>query len=599
MRFLSLHAKNFLSVGDAFYSLEDQGLVLVNGDNRDVDCASSNGAGKSNLFTEALTWCLFGVTTKGLFADGVLPQPDGRECSVCTQLSAEGKQLAVTRYRKHSEGRSSLSILVDGQDVSRTTVAATEKLLGQILGVDRQTFLYTTVLGQGLLYRFSQLTDQTRKEVLESIARLEVFEHARKAARKALQELKMVQEGQGGRFQEVLRQLNDLEPRLVCARSEAAQAQAKRASLVEATKSKRQSMDAQILRVQADSASKRQQHVELTQVHARLLDVADKAVATLKQHEATYASACGMVHAADQALANLTHVSGGRCYVCNSFLDEAALVALRDERTRSREVADRGAREKGAIRLSAEITADRARQAATTYRSRIDVLGKELTLLTREEQTLTTSRGNIEQYLQSLAEPTPDDRVVEELAATQTALQKQKAVLGGDLVATQKQVQAMEFWVTGFQDIRAKVLGASLSYLNARIHHYCEVLTEGEITAQLLQDESGKINLGVTTRGGSYGSASGGEKDRIDIAVAFALHDLATAQTSYQSNVLVLDEPAVFVDAAGIRRLMDLVAEKMERVSTCFLTTQNPVFRGYCDKVWTVVKEKGVSRLEM
>ena len=66
-----------------------------------------------------------------------------------------------------------------------------------------------------------------------------------------------------------------------------------------------------------------------------------------------------------------------------------------------------------------------------------------------------------------------------------------------------------------------------------------------------------------------------------------------------QRNVLVLDEVAVFVDDAGIERLMRLVAEKLDRVETCFLVSQNPEFKGFADTTWTVVKEEGVSRLEV
>ena len=52
IKFERIKIHNFLSFGDAEYNLDDNGFVLVTGENHcEADSANSNGSGKSTL------WC--------------------------------------------------------------------------------------------------------------------------------------------------------------------------------------------------------------------------------------------------------------------------------------------------------------------------------------------------------------------------------------------------------------------------------------------------------------------------------------------------------------------------------------------------------------
>ncbi len=65
-----LYVRNFMSIGEVDINLKNQGLVLISGDNQDIQSANSNAAGKSSLF-EALLWCYLGETYRDVNADRV------------------------------------------------------------------------------------------------------------------------------------------------------------------------------------------------------------------------------------------------------------------------------------------------------------------------------------------------------------------------------------------------------------------------------------------------------------------------------------------------------------------------------------------------
>lgn len=188
MRVKTVEIENFLSIGNVTVDFQNLGVIHVDGENRDEDASESNGAGKSSLFTEPLLWALYGVTSRGVKGDDVVNRSAKKGAFVAVEFEANGCDYRVERYRRHPKGKNGLTVLRDGRDISKATVRATDKLVARIVGADLQTFSYSIVLGQGMARRFSQLTDSSRKEVLEGIVGVGVFDDARVRCRDNLKE---------------------------------------------------------------------------------------------------------------------------------------------------------------------------------------------------------------------------------------------------------------------------------------------------------------------------------------------------------------------------------------------------------------------------
>jgi DNA repair exonuclease SbcCD ATPase subunit len=539
------------------------------------------------------------------------------------EMEVNGAVLRVSRHRKHKDGKSALRVEVaetvteqpelyrDGEniagpglkdvtwkDISKSTNPATDKLLQSILCVDKTTFLYTTILGQGLMFRFSQLTDQARKEVLESITDLAVFETARKLARKQSKETKSHLDGLTGQFNELQTSTVASEMALLAAKKDQREAEdrktARRGELTKAI----QDSELAVTRLRHQLVGV-EDIVEDLQIQTLQGSIDEKQRAAGQKHEELggYQLAVSM---GKQALSKMAQLGEGPCQTCGTMLTKDALAA--EAKSRALHLTTSQAKFSQVTAELEPILSEIAQLKATVQemqKSRQEAERKRSGI----EREIQQIESQIETSRRLLVQVDEDDQHAKLVQRAETTLQnvrERKTTTAQSMAVEQQTLAEQEFWVVGFQEIRVRVIDQMLDYLNSRLKHYCNVMTSGDIGVQLLHDDKGKIDLIVTTKGGSYASASGGEKDRIDIAIAFALHDLATQRTDFRSNVLVLDEVAVFVDDAGIERLMQLVAEKLDRVETTFLITQNPVFRGYCDKVWRVVKDSflQVSRIQ-
>jgi len=189
MKIISLKVSDFCCFSDFVLPLENQGLVLVTGDNKDTDAAVNNGCGKSTVF-KALTWGLYGETIDGERGDKVIR--DGQESAsvTITMMDEDGRQWAVLRERK--KGAPSLQVYVDGAKLSASKEETQEAVI-EALGLDFKAFKNTVLYGQNDSARFAhpKTKDSERKRMLHRILRTGVLEKCHGAVlkkRKGLRE---------------------------------------------------------------------------------------------------------------------------------------------------------------------------------------------------------------------------------------------------------------------------------------------------------------------------------------------------------------------------------------------------------------------------
>lgn len=91
-------------------------------------------------------------------------------------------------------------------------------------------------------------------------------------------------------------------------------------------------------------------------------------------------------------------------------------------------------------------------------------------------------------------------------------------------------------------------------------------------------------------------SFSGGEKQRLSVALVFTLHALLSPNK--RPDLLILDEVDRGLDDRGVASLMTLVREVRELYGTVIMTSHRPQIDGArFDQTWEVVKENEISRL--
>ena len=178
MKYLSLKIENFGSIKKTSFDLSKNGLVLFKGSNLD-DNGDPNGAGKS-MAVDALVWCLFGETTRGVRAEGVVPWWNKKALTrVMVTIEHMGKTISITRTRNPNDLYTEGDLNLRGSDVTDTS----KKIL-DFLGISLNTFLTSFIFPQESRFdKFLVSKDTKRKEVLTQMMGMERFDCAVQSAK--------------------------------------------------------------------------------------------------------------------------------------------------------------------------------------------------------------------------------------------------------------------------------------------------------------------------------------------------------------------------------------------------------------------------------
>lgn len=138
---------NGMCVEQAVIPLEDQGLVLIRGEN--LDEGDSNGSGKTTLF-ELFSHTLFGHTSKGPRKNFLLnlQEPKDFHTQVCFRRNDVHYQ--VDQFRKHSKHGTGIEVYKDGSDINTALdgYEKAQKKIPEYLGLTWREFQGSVYLSQ-------------------------------------------------------------------------------------------------------------------------------------------------------------------------------------------------------------------------------------------------------------------------------------------------------------------------------------------------------------------------------------------------------------------------------------------------------------------
>ena len=170
----------------------------------------------------------------------------------------------------------------------------------------------------------------------------------------------------------------------------------------------------------------------------------------------------------------------------------------------------------------------------------------------------------------------------------------------------QKDLDALWVWEGAFsKDIRTLLFNKICLFLNNRTRHHLDKLNSSHFKVEFSTNKamkSGKTKEEFSLKawnevgGESFAALSGGEKQIISFAVGLALADLAETQTQHTSNILILDEPFLYLDSKNYESVVNyLLDDLMQRKSTIFLISHEDDLKALVPNRIHVTKEKGIS----
>ena len=633
MKFKEISIRNFLSYGDKLQTIEldNQGLVLIAGDNEDTSSLLSNGSGKSSCL-EAIIYALFGSLSSGLQGDDVVNNHINKNMEVDLSIDLGNNNVfTIKRYRKHSEYKNKVILFLNGDEVTKKSAKDNNDYIQTVLGITKDTFLNSIIFGLGDKVKFTEATDAQKKQLLEDIANISLYKEAQVKAKEHLatcnsdlakcnQDLNTALD-RVSFLKEIDKNNQDhykaLKDRDTSIRAHIQELESKLDSLPKVTKeqvqgaseryteeNKKKSSVVFPRQAQLDKINKllNSSSIKLQDIKSKL-DIATKnLVEKKKQYD------------------GLVSGSVDHCYYCGQLLNKehrdkelnrlsteinTGLVECKEllgRKTKGEKYV--GDLTKASSLLNVEYKKflseqDKASSALSKYYSDYVNLN-----------TAYSERSKVEYEIQGLKSTLGNAIELPELH-TEEINNKNKEIdtLGDSFKSLVSEKERWEDAVAVYsnQGVISNVLDFVMPFLNTQANKYLSILSGNTISVNISTQTktkggsySDKLSISVdnTIGGEDYQLNSKGEKKRIDLSIALALQDyVMSTGASMGTNFVAYDEVFDGLDSVGIQQVMSLLSGRVKDISSIFVISHDNQLKDLFENVLSVKKKNGMSEL--
>ena len=636
MKIAEVIIKNFLTIGDKVeLDLDNKGLVLIVGDNRDDSSAISNGAGKSTI-GDAIFWCLYGVTARGESGDAVVNNIVGKDCLVEVIIQDDAHTYSITRYRKHKTHKNSLVVnnLSNSTCLTKGTDKLTQELVTKIIGCSVDVFKSAIYAAQDSIPNLPGMTDKNLKEIVEEAAGINRLGEAYVIAREELKikenslvaattNLSIIVDSETALTID-LADLTVKESGFEGSRVVKITALAGKMTLLQNFRSDRQS---DIGLIDEDDLLERlaatQKELDDFITIKAVADDAEKLTSKeLAKAEALLRSAAHKVKSDAAKLESIQDRIGKPCdecgkEYCEEDLESAAQIAKDNMSKTKREAltfknAWNEAKYAQNIALTEQKSLGNITAAVAKTKAVSDEIREELSGLDTLRSLCKSTQKDIDALKKEIDElsiaKSPYTEMIDTLNVKLGKLSKDKTVYQDKITkcSTARDLAKDAVKVFSPAGVRAHVIDTVTPQLNDRTSHYLSALSDGNISATwntLSKTKTGELRekfiIEVSNDKGasSFGGLSGGEKRKVRLATSLALQDLVASRASKPFNLYIADEVDDALDEGGLERLMMLLEEKSREKGTVLMISHNSL-GDWCNEQATVIKEGGFSRVE-
>lgn len=620
MNFNEIRIKNFLTISEATLDLNSRGLLLIQGENLDDTSAGSNGAGKSST-VDAVFWCLYGATARGLTGDAVVNNTAKKDTSVAVIIEDGPLVYSVERYRKHSKHKNALRVTSKDLsthaevDLTKGTDKETQVVVNSIVGCGIDVFQGAIYAGQEKMPDLPGMTDKQLKLLLEEAAGTEVLARAYELARVEMNAAKGKQVEAETRINNMKGALVDHEARLVSDQTLHAEFEAGRkpraslkladvpghnaareAALKELAGFDEPALTDSLNKVDAKLMGLSEEREKLQALQRAENQASNAAVASRTKVESFKVTRVNL----EAKVSNVEAMVGTPCASCGKTYATEDLGAARSaqQANLAAHIAT-GASIAAQVRVTQEAltSASNARIAFEATLTDPTALSTQKSDLQRDLQRVKELTNAITHYETQVANaraaakgemtaPNPYDKQIE---LVKGAIEATKVKITAAIKEFEDQVEEVELRndavaVFGPAGVRAHILDTITPFLNEQTREYLGALSDGNIHATwstLTRTAKGelreKFNIEVVNdKGGdSFAAISGGEKRKVRLATMMALQDLVASRATKPINLFIADEIDHALDEAGLERLMGILERKARERGTAIVISHN------------------------
>ena len=616
--YITIHG--FLSIGDAELDLESSGYTIISGvNNRKEDSAKSNGSGKSSIF-EAICWALTGNTVRGTKTI-VNNNLDGK-AFVEVKFTCDGDFFIVKRLRKLNNS-TELYIEKNGKDVSGKGIKDTEKMLHSLLpDFSTQLICSVIILGQGLPYRFSQNTPSGRKEVLETLSKsdfmiLDLKDRVQKRKQFLDSELLLCKEEKGrlegslsvlkdnlDSFEKELKKLEEFDVSFFTSRIEELKEEAtKKESAVHRLEVSIKDNENVVERMRGEYAtlnnemaselmSLNKQYEELKEPILKGIYSLEASIDSKKKQIEQIDSVVDVCPTCGQKILGVVKLDSSDIKLELSEL-QYLLKARKDslEQFKDKKDYEHGIVEARYIKQKSHITQD-----ANYIKSIIEEDKKFLNIASEELLKANLSCIDAEQKLRTREEDTKKKK--EDIISIKEKIDDiSKKILYN--INKEKDISDRLLIVSKFinalsRDFRGHLLQNVIYYINKISKEYSKYIFGTQDISFILDGN----NIDILYDNKYYESLSGGEKQKVDLIVQFAIRSMLQKYLNFNCNILVVDEIFDNLDSVGCDRVVGFITDVLSGVESIYVVTHRQDLNIPCDRQLVAVKDSyGVSKI--
>jgi recombination endonuclease subunit len=525
--FKKLKVKNFLSFGnnDTEIDLENYKLNLVTG---------SNGAGKSSLLVEGLTYALFGQPFRDIKKGQLINFINDKNSVVELEFSISSDEYKIIRGQKPNI----LQLFKNDELIpeSASVKDFQEYIQSEVLRMSLASFKQLVVLGTANFIPFMQLSSANRRKLVDDLLDVSIF-------------TKMDQLNKGS-IKEINQQMNENLIKLNSLKSE----------LTAYTL---------LLKEKNNSVFSDKEQLEQKLIEKKIF--AKELLSKINELKVKVEALTNLIKANDvvetiKKLDNVSSVLANRIAVNTQKIQETCEkdFCLSCQQKISEE--QRSFIIKG-IQLEIDNDTNKSNQVQEKLNSIMDELK-----IHKERQTelsdhnlklveLNTKFSTAIQEVKQLTEELNKETVVD--SSVQDKINELNASIS-DLELSQqnwfneKYLRTVLSTLLVDSGIKATVIKKFVPVINKKINMYLKLL--GADYMFLLDNEFNEQIRGAGREKSSYFSFSQGEKSRVDLAIMFTWRDIASIISGTNINLLVLDE--VFdsaIDSSGVSGLKSVL----------------------------------------
>lgn len=614
---------NFLSYGHSEIDLTDRGYCLVSGINRcSKDNAVSNGSGKSS-WSSGICWALTGETVQGL-KTGIknIYADKNDDCYVTLFFKVDNDEYEVTRYREGRMG-SDLKIKLNGTDISGKGIKESELVLGQYLpDLTSELIGSVIILGQGLPYKFTANKPSGRKEVLEKLSKSDfMIEDIKNRITQRLSKLNgdlrttqdtlLSYRSKKSVYETQLQDLQDRETELLQPKD--FDKNIKDLEVV----IERSNKELEDLNKNISTCSTYVSSLE-TKLNDYRDGSLDKRVAISNKYQATIDEYKNKIFSLESDLKSVKRdiekIESIKdvCPTCGrpfegitkpdvKPLKEKLSTLVESLNTSNKNLRDVEDKKSFDMKLYDneynQVTGEMVTQINTTKAKIREDQNAVMSLnshLRNYEAQKSREEANKANHLQNLEKVRLDIKNTKDLLNTvinkidgYTAVEKD----------TSDRVEVVNKMKTLVQrDFRGFLLSNVIDFINKKSKQYSmDIFGTDQLDFVL---DGNEINISYCNK--AFENLSGGEKQKVDLIVQFAIRDMMSQYLDFRSNILVLDEITDNLDSIGCTNVLNLISSKLNDVESIFIVSHHSdELQIPADSEMVVVKnEEGISSIQ-